>query len=244
MKRTWRFKDTNTHRQDEVVQVLGCPPDHLRPPHSFLQLHQSLLILVPLHQHSGHFHPGEAFSLCRRHVALRRPNSEEFTWFMKEKLPNGKFSCSQLTSSSSFVLCFTSSISSLTLNEKRRHYGLWQISNIRITVKTTEIIFVLSFTLRLFPSLTHPLLYFGKMAGLCCVEQLSTITYFLSSSSSSLFLSSSLLLTCSRDSSSPCNMSLSQVNSSSFNIKSLFTTFRAFLKSKGTNTSWCINADN
>lgn len=53
--------------------------------------------------------------------------------------------------------------------------------------------------------------------------------YFFSSSSSSLFLSSSLTLACRTASSSPWNISFSQVSSSTFNIKSLFTTFRAFL---------------
>lgn len=45
-------------------------PDHLCPPHSLLQLHQPLFVLIAFHQHSSHFHPGEALPLGRRHVAL------------------------------------------------------------------------------------------------------------------------------------------------------------------------------
>ena len=60
------------------------------------------------------------------------------------------------------------------------------------------------------------------------------VTHFLSSSSRSLFLSSSLALACITASISPCNISFSQVNSSTFNIKSLFTTFRAFLERQRT----------
>lgn len=50
--------------------TLSYVPDHLCPPHSFLQLHQSLFVLVPFHQHSGHFHSGEALPLGCRYVTL------------------------------------------------------------------------------------------------------------------------------------------------------------------------------
>lgn len=46
-------------------------PDHLRPSDGLLQLHESLLVLVPLHQHSGHLHSGEALPLCCRHITLQ-----------------------------------------------------------------------------------------------------------------------------------------------------------------------------
>lgn len=50
--------------------ALWSAPDHLRPPHSLLQLHQPLFVLVAFHQHSGHLHPGEALPLGCRQVAL------------------------------------------------------------------------------------------------------------------------------------------------------------------------------
>ena len=54
-----------------VNTVSAKSPDHLCPSDSFLQLHQPLLILVPLHQDSGHLHPGEALPLGCRHVTLQ-----------------------------------------------------------------------------------------------------------------------------------------------------------------------------
>ena len=51
------------------VRRLGCS-DHLSPPHSLLQLHEPLFVLVPLHQHSRHLYPGEPLPLSHRHLLL------------------------------------------------------------------------------------------------------------------------------------------------------------------------------
>lgn len=53
---------------------------------------------------------------------------------------------------------------------------------------------------------------------------------FLSSSSSSLFFCSSLVLACVTAFSSPCRTSFSQESSSTCAIRSFFTTFNAFLE--------------
>lgn len=47
-----------------------CLPDHFCPPDGLLQLHQSLFVLIPLHQHSGHLYPGEPTPLCHCHVTI------------------------------------------------------------------------------------------------------------------------------------------------------------------------------
>lgn len=49
----------------------GGPPDHLGPPHSLLELHQPLLVLVALHEHTGHLHPREAAALCYGDLVLQ-----------------------------------------------------------------------------------------------------------------------------------------------------------------------------
>ena len=43
---------------------------HLRPPDGLLELHEALLVLVPLHQHPGHLHPGEPLPLGHRDLLL------------------------------------------------------------------------------------------------------------------------------------------------------------------------------
>lgn len=47
-----------------------CLPDHFCPPDGLLQLHQPLFVLIPLHQHSGHLHPGEPPPLRHCHVTV------------------------------------------------------------------------------------------------------------------------------------------------------------------------------
>lgn len=48
------------------------PPDHLGPPNGLLQLHQPLLVLVPLHEHTGHLYPREAAALGHGDFVLWR----------------------------------------------------------------------------------------------------------------------------------------------------------------------------
>lgn len=55
-----------------LVDNLFSAPDHFCPPDSLLQLHQPLLVLVPLHKHPSHLHPGEPPPLSQRHVAVLR----------------------------------------------------------------------------------------------------------------------------------------------------------------------------
>lgn len=77
------------------------------------------------------------------------------------------------------------------------------------------------------------------------VQNTTEKTYFLSSSSSSLFFSSSFSLACFTASSSPCSTSFSQVSSSTFAIKSFFTTFKACLRNTYFVTneySFCLSA--
>lgn len=63
-------KQNNTSRQRHPSCFL---PDHLCPPYGLLQLHQSLFVLVPFHQHPGHFHSGETLPLGSRYITLRQP---------------------------------------------------------------------------------------------------------------------------------------------------------------------------
>lgn len=51
-------------------QAVCLLPNHLCPLNGLLQLHQSLLILIPLHKNSSHLHPGKALPLCCGHVSL------------------------------------------------------------------------------------------------------------------------------------------------------------------------------
>lgn len=44
--------------------------DHLCPAHCLLELHEAFLVLVPLHQHSGHFYSGEPLALGHRNILL------------------------------------------------------------------------------------------------------------------------------------------------------------------------------
>ena len=70
-------KATSHHGSLSLAAIYSCSPrplwsapDHLRPPHSLLQLHQPLFVLIAFHQHSSHFHPGEALPLGCRHITL------------------------------------------------------------------------------------------------------------------------------------------------------------------------------
>ena len=51
---------------------IGClgRSDHLSPPDGLLELHEALLVLVPLHQHPGHLHPGEPLPLGHGNLLL------------------------------------------------------------------------------------------------------------------------------------------------------------------------------
>ena len=65
-----------------AVHQLGMLPgcaDHLGPPDGLLQLHQTLLILVTLHQHPCHLHTRESFPLCHRNILLFRQNHRTMT---------------------------------------------------------------------------------------------------------------------------------------------------------------------
>ena len=186
-------------------------PDHLCPPHSFLQLHQPLFVLVPFHQHSGHLHPGEALPLGCGHITLWqhtiKPTHDHAEMHLSPHKPD------------EHVMCM-----------------------FMFRVQNTHVFFIFRFLFHVLHLQSHS----GKERSLSCgyvlllffifatavrnVSLLWLLTNFLSSSSSSLFLSSSLVLACSTASSSPCSISFSHVNSSSFSIKSLFTTFRAFLQ--------------
>lgn len=55
----------------DLKSQLCLLPDHLCPFNGLLQLHQPLLVLVPLHQDSGHLHPGKAFPLCCGDITLQ-----------------------------------------------------------------------------------------------------------------------------------------------------------------------------
>lgn len=104
-------------------------PDHLRPSDGLLQLHESLLVLVPLHQHSGHLHSGEALPLCCRHITLQAGDRS----LLKEVKYLDSLRCSDLytnatsrnnkhqglTSSSLSILtfCLASSSSARTLRQ-------------------------------------------------------------------------------------------------------------------------------
>lgn len=55
-----------------LLRVSFTGPQHLRPAHRLLQLHEALLVLVPLHQHSRHLHSREPLPLRHRNIVLRR----------------------------------------------------------------------------------------------------------------------------------------------------------------------------
>lgn len=58
------FNCTHSPQVSVIYMINLCrSPDHFSPPDSFLELHQPLLILVPLHQDASHFNPREAFPL-------------------------------------------------------------------------------------------------------------------------------------------------------------------------------------
>lgn len=53
-----------------LLFFLSSLPDHFCPPDGLLKLHQPLFVLIPLHQHTGHLHPGEPPPLRHCHVAI------------------------------------------------------------------------------------------------------------------------------------------------------------------------------
>lgn len=54
------------------MYVAASPsPDHLSPAHSFLKLHQSLLVLVALHQYTRHLYTCEPSSLRHGDIVLQ-----------------------------------------------------------------------------------------------------------------------------------------------------------------------------
>lgn len=61
----------SSQRETEGAGGDGRPPNHLGPPHGLLELHQPLLVLVALHEHTGHLHPREATTLCHGDLVLQ-----------------------------------------------------------------------------------------------------------------------------------------------------------------------------
>lgn len=105
------------HVMNVFLGIVAILPDHLCPSDGFLQLHQPLFILVPLHQDSGHLHSGETFPLGCGHVALQAQRNHETK-------PRARFNSfhdfdeQMLTSSSFSVLTFCLASSSLALTLK------------------------------------------------------------------------------------------------------------------------------
>lgn len=54
----------------KIMECLSYKPNHLCPSNSFLKLHQSLFILVSLHENTGHFYSSKPFPLGCGNITL------------------------------------------------------------------------------------------------------------------------------------------------------------------------------
>ena len=76
------------------VWMFSWCPDHLCPAYSLLQLHQSFLILVPLHKHTSHLNACKPLPLRHWDILLEQMN-EAVDWALM-RLQYGKKSMGQL----------------------------------------------------------------------------------------------------------------------------------------------------
>jgi len=65
----------------KIWMIPWCP-DHLRPPDSFLEFHEPLLVLITFHEDTSHLNSGKSLSLSHRYIFLMNKNITMTTVFL------------------------------------------------------------------------------------------------------------------------------------------------------------------